>query len=308
MINRKLILVAVILSVVFGAVLLLSSRVPQKGAQNERIHIVTSIYPLSHIATAVGGNLVTVHNLVPSGVESHDFELSARDLVIIGDSDIIIYNGGGSESWVNKWEKGNSPRPKQRINMTESLISNEIILINRNGVIDPHFWLDPMIMKKEIEIVMDMLIKIDPSHKDLFNDNANHYIGMLSLLDERFRYGLASCALREVVVLHEAYNYLARQYNFTATSILGISPDEEPSMRELARIINLVREKGIQYIFAETVASPKFSELVAREVGATVLVLNPIESLTPDEVQSREDYFSIMKMNLNNLQRAMSCH
>ncbi|HAS84825.1 MAG TPA: hypothetical protein DCS23_01980 [Candidatus Yonathbacteria bacterium] len=308
MINRKLILVTVILSVVFVAVFLLSSRVPQRGAQSKRIQIVTSFYPLSHIVKGIGGNLVDVRNLVPAGVEPHDFEPSSRDLVEIGNADAILYNGGVFESWVNKWEKGNSPRPKQKINMTESLISNETMLITRDGVVDPHFWLDPIIMKKETEIVRDMFIKIDPLHRDLFTDNANRYIGTLSLLDERFRVGLSSCDLSEVVVLHEAYNYLARQYNFTATSISGISPDEEPSMKELARIISLVRAKGIQHIFAETVASPKFSELVAREVGATVLVLNPIESLTPDEVQSGQDYISIMENNLNNLRIAMQCN
>lgn len=307
MINRKLVLVAVIFAVIFISAFLLSSRIPQKDTQNGRIHIVASFYPLSHIAKAVGGNLVEVQNLVPSGVEPHDFEPSSRDLVEIGNADAILYNGAGLEPWIKKWSDGISVKPKYVVNMAEALKKQGAGLFVKDGIADPHFWLDPVIMKSEVIIVRDLLIEIDPSHKDLFTENAMRYTRALDLLDEHFRAGLSFCSLRDIVVLHEAFNYPASRYGINATSIEGISPDEEPSPKELARIINLAREKKVKHIFFETVASPKFSELIAREIGGVTLVLNPIESLTPDEVQSGEDYFSIMEMNLNNLQIAMQC-
>ena len=308
MINRKLFLVAIIFTAIFIAVFFLSSRVPQRDAQNERIHIITSFYPLSHIAKSIGGNIVDVRNLVPAGVEPHDFEPSSRDLVEIGNADALFYNGASLESWIKKWNVGISVKPKYVVNMEESLKKQGAILFVKDGITDPHFWLDPVIMKNEVIVIRDLLIQIDPAHKDLFTENAKRYTSALDLLDEHFRAGLSSCDLNDIIVLHEAFNYLASQYNIKVTSIEGISPDEEPSPKELARIINLVREKGVRHIFFETVASPKFSELIAREVGGATLVLNPIESLTPDEVQSGEDYFSIMEMNLNNLQIAMQCH
>ncbi|OHA79575.1 MAG: hypothetical protein A2747_04010 [Candidatus Yonathbacteria bacterium RIFCSPHIGHO2_01_FULL_44_41] len=306
--NRKVLLVITIVTLVGGAIFFLSLRIPRSNMQNERIRIVASFYPLSYVANEVGGNLVSVRSLVPAGVEPHDYEPSARDLIEIGNADILIYNGASLEPWVKKWEQGNSPRPKHAINMAAALKGQNVNLIEKNGAIDPHFWLDPIIMKSETEIVRDLLIQIDPAHKDMFYDNAGHFLAALDALDQHFREGLSSCVLRDVIVLHEAFNYIARQYGFSVTSIAGISPDEEPSPRELARIISLVREKGVKYIFSETVASPKFSELIAREVGGTTLVLNPIENLTPDEVQSKEDYISKMEMNLNNLKTAMSCN
>ncbi|HBB44144.1 MAG: hypothetical protein UW25_C0004G0010 [Candidatus Nomurabacteria bacterium GW2011_GWB1_44_12] len=308
MINRKLFLVAIIFTAIFIAVFFLSSRVPQRDTQNERIHIVTSFYPLSHIAKSIGGNIVDVRNLVPAGVEPHDFEPSSRDLVEIGNADALFYNGASLESWIKKWNVGISVKPKYVVNMEESLKKQGAILFVKDGITDPHFWLDPVIMKNEVIVIRDLLIQIDSAHKDLFTENARRYTTALDLLDEHFRAGLSSCDFNDIIVLHEAFNYLASQYNIKVTSIEGISPDEEPSPKELARIINLVREKGVRHIFFETVASPKFSELIAREVGGATLVLNPIESLTPDEVQSGEDYFSIMEMNLNNLQIAMQCH
>ncbi|MFZ2303553.1 MAG: zinc ABC transporter substrate-binding protein [Minisyncoccia bacterium] len=307
-INRKVLLLAIIFVVILVAVFFLSSRVSKNETQNERIHVVASFYPLSHIVKAVGGNLVEVKNLVPSGVEPHDFELSSRNLVEIGNADALLYNGASLEPWVKKWRSGISVKPKYVINMEESLKKNGTNLFVKDGITDPHFWLDPVIMKSEILVVRDLLIQIDPSHMDLFTESAERFTKSLDLLDEHFRTELSSCALRDIVVLHEAFNYLASRYNIKATSIEGISPDEEPSPKELARIINLVREKGVKHIFFETVASPKFSELIAREVGGETLVLNPIESLTPDEVQSGEDYISIMEINLNNLQIAMQCN
>lgn len=297
-----------VIAVVIGAIFLLTTRLPQKNNQNGKIQIVTSFYPLSYVATAVGGNLVVVRNLVPAGVEPHDFEPSSRDLVEIGMADIFIFNGASLEPWVEKWTDGISEKPGSILNMSESLKKREVRLIERDGITDPHFWLDPTVMKVEADIVRDLLIEIDPAHKDFYVDNASRLSASLDALNQRFISGLSSCQLRDIVVLHEAFNYLGRQYHLYITSISGISPDEEPSPKELGRIINHVRAKGIKHIFAETVASPKFSELITREVGGEMLTLNPIESLTPNEVQLGEDYFSIMEMNLNNLQTAMQCN
>lgn len=307
-INRKLISVVTIFVLVGVVAILLSARVPKGDIQNGRIHVATSFYPLAYVANAVGGNMVTVRNLVSAGVEPHDFEPTSRDLIDIGNADILLYNGASLEPWVSKWVEGVSVKPKHVLNMMDALKKGGVTLIERDGITDPHFWLDPTIMKSEALVVRDMFIEIDPAHTDLFTENTNRLLVSLDALDQHFVSGLSVCASRDVVVLHEAFNYLGRQYKFYVTSISGISPDEEPSPKELARIIDVVRKKNIKYIFSETIASPKFSELIAREVGGVTLVLNPIESLTPNEVQSGEDYVSTMLMNLNNLKIAMSCN
>lgn len=307
-INRKLISVISIFAFIAVIIFFLSVRAPKGNIQNGRIQVVTSFYPLAYVTRAVGGNLVNVHNLVPAGVEPHDFEPTSRDLIEIGNADVLIYNGASLEPWVLKWQEGVAVKPKQVTNMADALVESGTSLIVRNGVADPHFWLDPTIMKSEALIVRDMLTELDPAHKDFFIENTSRLLGSLDALDQHFVAGLSVCASRDVVVLHEAFNYLGRQYKFYVTSISGISPDEEPSPKELARITDAVRKKNIKFIFSETIASPKFSELIAREVGGTTLVLNPIESLTPNEVQLGEDYISTMLMNLNNLKIAMSCN
>lgn len=305
---NRIFLLIIIFAIVLGGVFLFSVRAPQRENETGKINVVASFYPLAYLATAIGGNLVSVTNLVPAGTESHDFEPSPWQLADIGRADLFFYNGAGFEPWINKWEKSMPTRPAQVINMADLLKEQRVVFIEEDGAINPHFWLDPVLFGEEVKIVRDALIAIDSMHENIFRENADRLVKELGDLDRRFRDGLFACALKDVIVLHEAFVYLAHQYGFVATSIAGISPEEEPSPKDLVRIITLARDKGVKHIFSETVASPKFSEAVAREIGGSMLVLNPIESMTPSEVQSGQDYISAMGMNLNNLRSAMVCN
>ena len=306
---KKEILVVALITIAIVVAVFLGSRGEQSktDTNKDKILVMTTFYPLQYVATKVGGNLVDVQNLVPSGVESHDFEPSARDFARLTTVDLFVYNGADFEAWTRRWEKGSQIDPRKNINMANELQTRQVDLIKTEGGVDPHFWLDPAILKKEAEIVRDRLIEIDPLHKDIYTLNTQKFLMELHELDLRFRTELDSCDIREVIVLHEAFNYIAGQYKFKATAIAGISPEEEPSPRQIIEIINIARKNNITHIFSETIASPKFTDLVAREVGAQTLILNPVESLTQDEVQLGKDYVSIMQMNLENLKKAMVC-
>jgi zinc transport system substrate-binding protein len=132
-------------------------------------------------------------------------------------------------------------------------------------------------------------------------------LALLSELDEKYRIGLAECAIRDAVASHAAFGYLAKRYNLNMINIAGLSPKEEPSPRRMAEIAELARAKNIQYIFFETLVSPKLAETIAREIGAQTLVFNPIEGLTDQELAAGEDYISIMEKNLANLRTALRC-
>lgn len=306
--NRKLALCLFILAFIAGSVWLFSLRAPQAEVGNGKIHIVASFFPLAHVASIVGADLVSVRTLVPAGIEPHDFEPSSRDFIEIGKANLLLYNGAGLEPWVKKWQASGFAGNVHAIDMALALREQGTSLADRNGTIDPHFWLDPMIYQKEAEIVRDTLIALDPQHQDMFRENATRFISKLSALGEHFQKGLASCDLHDIIISHDAFEYLASRYGFIATAIAGISPDEEPAPKDLVRIATIARDKKVKFIFSETIANPKFSELIAREIGVATLVLNPIESLTPDEVQLQEDYISIMEKNLINLRKAMSCN
>lgn len=282
-------------------------RTPKQNTHPSTLSVFVSFYPLADMVKNIGGQYVSVHDLLPPGGEPHDFEPSPKDFATLGKADLFIYNGAHLEPWIEKWMAGSFSMPAHRMNMVDELVKANIPLINKNGAFDPHIWVDPVIFAREAEIVRDTLVAIDPAHTNEYQMNAESYRAKLKLLDEQFKKELAVCEKKEIIASHDAFGYLAREYGFFAVPIAGISPDEEPSPETLARIANVARQKDIKYIFFESTVSPKLSETIAREVGARTLVLNPVESLTLDDVQSGEDYVSTMLMNLNNLKQARIC-
>ncbi len=303
--NHKFIftgLVVVVVGTLFFVV-----RAPGETAPSNKIQVTASFYPLAYIASEVGGLRVSVRDLLPSGGEPHSFEPSPRDMALLSKSNLFIYNGAHFEPWVEKWQKGSFVRPSKVVSIIDELSLRSAPLITRSGETDPHFWLDPMLFKQKVEIVRDVLITIDPTHADEYRANAKLLDTAISGLDQKFRDGLRSCTKDSIITSHDAFGYLARQYNFGVIPIAGISPDEEPSTKVLASIIEVARKKNIQHIFFEAKVGPKLSEVIAREIDGKTLVLNPLESLTHDEVQSGEDYVSIMEKNLVNLRVALEC-
>lgn len=272
-----------------------------------KINVTVSFYPLAYFVKVVGGDHVSVNTLTPIGTEAHDFEPSPRDLVSLGTADIFFYNGAHYEPWIDKWSKNGFVRPREVIDMSRTLTERGERLLTLKNSTDPHFWLDPEVAMKEIEIIRDTLVRIDPASSDDYQENATRAKSVLQELHTRFVQGLASCVRRDMIVSHNAFSYFAKRYNLNAIAIAGISPDEEPSPRTLAGIMDQARDKGIRYIFFETMVSSLLAETVAREIGGGVLILNPIENITHEEVERGDDYVSLMEGNLRNLRIALEC-
>ena len=110
--------------------------------------------------------------------------------------------------------------------------------------------------------------------------------------------GSRRCERRQIVTSHAAFGYLAARYDLEQVPLEGLSPEAEPSAKDLARLVDLVRTSGATTVFFETLVSPKLAQTVAREAGVETAVLNPLEGLTEDELAAGEDYFSVMRSNL----------
>jgi len=297
-INIKKITVGVFLLVSLSVFFVLFRN--QKMSVNEvkKIQITTSIYPLQFLAETIGGNYVVVNNLTPAGAEPHDFEPATRDLVELGNKDIILFNGGGLEGYENKVK--NIINPKKTI----LVIIGSGIMNNRK---DPHIWLDPLLYKKEAAIVARVLVQVDPSHSSIYQANLRQLENDLDVLHNRFVQKLSNCSQNTIITSHKAFSYLAERYKFTQVSIAGLSPDQEPSSKTLADITTFAKKNNIRYIFFEELASPAVAKTVAQEVGAETLVLNPLEGITRDEINKGQTYATIQNKNLAHLQIALEC-
>ena len=127
------------------------------------------------------------------------------------------------------------------------------------------------------------------------------------VLDSDFADGLASCERREIVTSHAAFAYLADAYDLEQIALTGVSPESEPGPGELEELVEQVERRGATTIFFETLVSPDLAETVARETGAEVAVLDPLEGLTEERAAEGADYFTVMRENLAALRHALDC-
>ena len=288
-------------------VLLVACNSSTDAGESGTTSVVASFFPLAEAAQQVGGDLISVENLTPPGVEPHDLELAPDDIEAIATADVIVYLGGGFqpavEDAVSQAEDAVTVDALKAVDTNEAPPSEA----EEGLTVDPHVWLDPARYEEVVRTVADALSESDPANESTYDANADAYIAKIAALDDDFRAGLADCQRTTIVTSHEAFAYLAESYGLTEVGITGLSPEAEPSARRLAELKDLVEKEGITTIFAEELVSPKVAETLADEAGITVEVLDPLESLTDEQVAAGEDYVSVMRENLAILRGALDC-
>ncbi len=273
-----------------------------------KVHVAASFYPLGEFSRQVGGDLVSVSVIVPAGVEPHDYEPTPQDIATIYASDVFVINGAGMDAWAEKIRPDLENKGVKVLVMSKALGFDGGSDDTTSQVIDPHFWLDPVLAEKEVNAIKDVLSSVDMNHQGVYTDNTRAYTQSLQALDRSYRDGLSVCSNKTIITSHAAFGYVSKEYGFETLSITGFSPESEPSTRQLADLAALARQKQIKYIFFETLVSPRLADTLASEIGAQTLVFNPLEGLTPEESVQGKNYISVMRENLHNLQIAMDCH
>lgn len=273
----------------------------------EKMSVIASFYPLAFLAEEIGGEKAVVMNLTPAGAEPHEYEPTPQDMMRVEKSRLIVLNGGGLETWGDSVQQNTDPMRTVVVIASEGLATQQGEEEGRI-ITDPHIWLSPPLVEKMIEKIETGFVTADAANAEYYRANAEKLQARLRDLDVAFMRGLADCERRDIVTSHAAFGYLATAYGLKQVAITGISPDAEPSAKEVADIASFARENGVKYIFFESLVSPKIAKTVAEEIGAETLVLNPIEGLTDEELAEGKSYFTEMMMNLANLETALQCN
>ncbi len=276
------------------------------SAGAEKVAVVASFYPMAEFARQVGGDRVTVRNLTPPGAEPHDYELTPKDIVAVNKAKVLIYNGAGLEPWVQKLLP-QLPARVIKVNGVEGIRLSTATSGGDKGRLDPHIWLDPVLAQRQIDNITAGLGRADPSGKAVYEENARQFKQKLAELGDRITKTLGPCRKRVFVANHAAFGYFAARYGLTQIAIAGLAPEAEPSAAKIREILELIRQHGLRVIYYETLASPRVATVIAREVGARTLGLNPIEGLTDEELKHGTSYLSVMDENLRNLVQGLDC-
>lgn len=277
-------------------------------AEAGKAQVVATFYPLAEAAERVGGDLVSVTNLTPAGVEPHDLELTTTQVNRLEDADVVLYLGDGFQPAIEK-VIGRRRRPSvdilRSVTPLTRLTQDAGQRANGGGGVDPHFWLDPVKMIQAVERVETALAMAQPQNNQRFRDNAEAFKTQLSALDDQFSAGLAQCRRRDFVTSHDAFSYLAGRYQLTQRAIAGLSPESEPDPERLAELSDLIRRDGITTVFYEELVPARLAETLAREAHVRTAVLSPLEGLPRNDPGA--DYLSVMGQNLQALRQALEC-
>ncbi|QMV45186.1 zinc ABC transporter substrate-binding protein [Cohnella cholangitidis] len=293
-----------------------------------KVNVVTSFYPLYFFAKEIGGDRAHVVNLIAAGVEPHDWTPKSRDLTSVSNAQLFLYNGAGLEGWVDDFLKGLGSDSKV---MTVEA-SKGIPLIEGNPEheegheeeaheeeeahgeeghehsdlnVDPHTWVSPRSAFTMAANIRDAYVKADPEHQAEYEANYAELEKRLKQLDDKYTQTLSGFERRDIVVSHQAFGYLCRDYNLNQIAIMGLSPEAEPKAQDLLKIAKYVKENNIRYIFFEELVSEQLAKTLAGEADVDTLVLNPLEGLTPEQEKAGDDYFTLSERNLQNLQKAL---
>lgn len=303
--NMKYLVVALGISIasvfVFFA---FSPKSPEPSLQ--KLQVVSSFYPLYFFASEVGGDKADVFNITPAGAEPHGYVPTALERARIENAELLIVNGAGLEGWAGKIEKSIDSKKTVTVSAGEGLATQEVVE-GDEVITDPHVWLSPVLALQMVDKITAGFVAADQKNATYYTARATDLKEKLKVLDTAYRTGLASCKKRDIVTSHAAFGYMATIYGLRQVPIAGLSPDAEPSFKQMADIALFAKNNNVTVIFFESLVSPKLSETIAKEVGAKTMVLDPIEGLTDDDILAGKNYVTEMERNLANLKTALEC-
>ncbi|HEL1920641.1 TPA: zinc ABC transporter substrate-binding protein AdcA [Streptococcus suis] len=286
------------------------------ASEDGKLNIVTTFYPVYEFTKQVVGDEANVDLLVKAGTEVHGYEPSAKDIARIQEADAFVYENENMETWVHDVEKSLDTTKVNVISATEGMLllpggeeeheGHDHSGDGHSHAYDPHVWLSPERAITLVENIRDSLVAKYPEKKDAFETNAAAYIEKLDALDAKYSETLSAAKQKYFVTQHTAFAYLALDYGLKQVSITGVAADEDPTPSRLAELTEYINKYGIKYIYFEENASKSVAETLAKETGVQLDVLNPLESLTDEDMKNGKDYISVMEDNLTALEKTTS--
>ena len=286
-------------------------------AKDADLTVTAAFYPLQWASARVGGDHVTVTGLTKPGAEPHDLELTPKAVGGLATSDVVVYLKGFQPAVddavaAQARETGFDVSPEADLTIVatddghdhagESAEEHDD---HAEGAPDAHFWLDPVRLQSVATAIGERFAAADPANAAAYRANASALVADLATLDGDFRKGLAQCRSTELVTGHAAFAYLADRYGLSQEGIAGITPDAEPDAATLRDLAAHVREHGVRTVYSETLVDPAIAQTLARETGAKVAVLDPLEGLT--DASKGSDYLEVMSSNLATLKDGQGC-
>lgn len=243
------------------------------------LRVATTVAPLSSIVLNVGGTRIHVHGLIPGGVDSHSFEPRPSDAQVLSRADLLIMNGAHLEGAIEHIARENMRDPSRIYRLADATLSGDdpqsgflydFSFPRGQGDPNPHLWMDPQYALQYADLVRQWLGENDPRNRDYYQANFDRYAAVLRQLDAAIAHDQQSVppGNRKLLTYHDSWAYWARRYGWQVIGAIQPSDLKEPSAREVADLIQQIRQEQVPAIFGSEVFPSKTLATIARESGA----------------------------------------
>ncbi len=284
----------------------------QNKTESNKLKVVATFYPLAFFAQQIGGEEVTVTQLIPDNTEVHTWQPSFADILAVDEADVIIYNGASLDHWFEDDV------------LSAIHTSNKIIVETAKGVqlietetehsdehehgelYDPHTWISPFLAEQQAQNIYEALIQKDPDHEGYYSERWQNLKTRFEELDSKYLSGLSTTSKKDIFVAHAAFGYLADRYGFKQHGVIGISADEQPSAQVYANLVDMMIEHETYVVYVDPVYTAESIQTLK----------NDLETRTDQSVRILKlyfmlgvidglDYFGQQEKNLENLKTGL---
>jgi len=278
----------------------------QNKVEDNKLKVVALFYPLAFFAQQIGGEEVTVKQLIPDNTEVHNWQPALTDILALDEADVIVYNGASLDHWFE--DEVLSIIDSNNKIITETTDGIQLLETGQENVqeydvlYDPHTWISPFIAKQQSQNIYAALKQKDPSHADYYAERWQSLKTRFEELDNNYMRGLSTKRKDEIFVSHSAFGYLADRYGFKQHGVIGVSADEHPSALTYANLVKMMLEYETYVVYVDPVYAGESAQTLKNELerlsGHDVQILKIYFMLgTVDGL----DYFGQMEKNLENL-------
>jgi zinc/manganese transport system substrate-binding protein/manganese/iron transport system substrate-binding protein len=265
------------------------------------LKVVTTTTVFADIVQNIGGSRVAATSIIPPGVGPEDYEPKPDDAKKLSDAKLIVSNGVGLDDFLQKLLASGTG------GQTPQLVLGEgIPVMTVDGEENPHFWLDPTIVKQYyLPAIAAKLTELDPDGKTTYDANVASYGGQLDTLDTALKAQVETipAANRKLVTFHDAFPYFAKHFGFELVGVILQNVGQDPSAADLAALVEKVKAAGVKAVFSEAQFSPKLSQTLAQEAGVTQVVTTLYnDALGPAPADT---YLGLMRWNVDQIVAAL---
>ena len=281
--------------------------------ESSRLKLLASFYPIAIMALNItdGVEGVAVESMAQQQTGClHDFQMTTADMKKAETAEAFLINGAGMEVFLDKISDQLPELPVIDSSTGIPLIASGEDHHHDGGAghdhdqeaYNPHLWVSITNCMEQVRNLSEGIIALDPEHEAEYRENTETYLEKLSALRDKMHSALDHVKNKDIITFHEAFPYFAEEFGLHIAAVINREPDSQPSAKELADTIRLVRETGVKALFVEPLYPETSADIIAAETSAQVYVLDPAVSGEWD----KNAYLTAMESNLQVLEQALN--